>query len=63
MKREDCKKGMVACLRARPMTLVLIKSKPDANGLAEVQCADLDHLHTVLYISDLRPLTAREKGQ
>ena len=63
MKREDCKKGMVACFREWPMTLVRIKSKPDEDGLAEVQRTDRDHLHMSVYISVLRPLTAREKGE
>jgi hypothetical protein len=63
MKREDCKKGMVACFREWPMTLVRVKSKPDANGLVVVQRADHAQLHMSVYARYLRPLTAREKGQ
>ena len=58
MKREDVKVGMV--VRHRRCGLVRIRTKPNKDGLVRVdEYAYSDWLD----IADLRPLTAREKGE
>ena len=58
MKREDCKKGMV--VRHRRCGLVRIRTKPNKDGLVRVD----EYAYSArLDIADMRPLTAREKGQ
>ena len=59
MKREDCKKGMVVWHKGWKL-FIKIKSKPNVHG--RVTTSELgDDVQE--HIRDLRPLTAREKGE
>jgi hypothetical protein len=59
MKREDVKIGMVVH-RKGWLSLLHITSKPDSEGTVRVKGP---YDYTRQYIRDLRPLTAREKGE
>ena len=58
MKREDVKVGMVVYSKDT-FQFVKIASKPDYRGHIDIAYA----LDSKCHVSNLRPLTAREKGE